>query len=287
MHDRSRFRRLVIGVVFFWITVFVFFPNLLVVITSFLKRDPVRFVEKTITLDSYRMLFEPVFFRIFIQSFKNALVATLVCLVLSYPFAYLLCRVAPSVRRYLLVLVIIPFWTSSLIRTYALVILLKGNGILNTLLLAVGVIHQPLQILYTEGAVFCGLVYTLLPFMILPLYAAIEKLDPRLVEAAYDLGAGRLQVFARVILPLTLPGIIAGCILVFLPALGLFYIPDLLGGAKSMLLGNFIRDQFLTARNWPFGAAASVILTAVMGGDALCLLPEPEAVQRLGDGVGP
>ncbi len=265
MRDKSLFRRLVIGVVFFWITVFVFFPNLLVVITSFLKRNPVRFVEASFTLESYRSLFEPVFFQIFIQSFKNALVATLVCLVISYPFAYLLCRIRPSVRRYLLVLVIIPFWTSSLIRTYALVILLKGNGILNTLLVAVGVIHQPLQILYNEGAVFCGLVYTLLPFMILPLYAAIEKLDPQLVEAAYDLGAGRLQVFARVILPLTLPGIIAGCILVFLPALGLFYIPDLLGGAKLMLLGNFIRDQFLTARNWPFGAAASVILTAVMG----------------------
>lgn len=265
MRDKSLFRRMVIGVVFFWITVFVFFPNLLVLVTSFLKRDPVRFVEYTFTIESYRNLFEPVFFQIFIKSFKNALVATLVCLVMSYPFSYLLCRITPSVRRYLLVLVIIPFWTSSLIRTYALVILLKGNGILNTLLLATGLIGRPLQILYTEGAVFCGLVYTLLPFMILPLYAAIEKLDPRLVEAAYDLGAGRFQVFARVILPLTLPGIIAGCILVFLPALGLFYIPDLLGGAKSMLLGNFIRDQFLTARNWPFGAAASVILTAVMG----------------------
>ncbi|MFP4350265.1 MAG: spermidine/putrescine ABC transporter permease PotB [Thermodesulfobacteriota bacterium] len=265
MRDRSLFRRLVIGVVFFWITVFVFFPNLLVVITSFLKRDPVRFVENAFTLESYVNLFDPVFFQIFIKSFKNALVATLVCLVMSYPFAYLLCRIPLRMRRYLLVLVIIPFWTSSLIRTYALVILLKGNGILNTLLLAAGVIHQPLQILYTEGAVFCGLVYTLLPFMILPLYAAIEKLDPLLVEAAYDLGAGRLHVFTQVILPLTLPGIIAGCILVFLPALGLFYIPDLLGGAKSMLLGNFIRDQFLTARNWPFGSAASVILTVVMG----------------------
>ena len=203
MREQSLFRRLVIGIVFFWITVFVFFPNLLVVITSFLKRDPIRFVEESFSLDSYRSLFEPVFFRIFIQSFKNALVATLVCLVMSYPFAYLLCRIRPSVRRYLLVLVIIPFWTSSLIRTYALVILLKGNGILNSLLLAAGVIHQPLQMLYTEGAVFCGLVYTLLPFMILPLYAAIEKLDPLLVEAAYDLGAGRVHVFTRVILPLT------------------------------------------------------------------------------------
>jgi len=265
MNEKSRFRRLAIGIVSFWITVFVFFPNVMVVVTSFLKRDPAHFVEGTFTAESYRNLFEPVFFRIFLNSFKNALAATAVCLILSYPFASMLCRIRPGVRRYLLVLVIIPFWTSSLIRTYALIILLKSNGILNAMLLTAGLIQEPLQILYTDLAVFCGMVYTLLPFMILPLYSSIEKLDPLVVEAAHDLGASRMQAFVRVILPLTMPGVIAGCILVFLPALGLFYIPDLLGGAKSMLIGNFIRDQFLTAGNWPSGAAASVILTLLMG----------------------
>ncbi|MEZ4528467.1 MAG: spermidine/putrescine ABC transporter permease PotB [Desulfobacterales bacterium] len=265
MNEKSRFRRLAIGIVFFWITVFVFFPNVLVVFISFLKRDPAHFVEGTFTAESYRNLFEPVFFRIFLNSFKNALAATGVCLLLSYPFASMLCRIRFSVRRWLLVLVIIPFWTSSLIRTYAMIILLKSNGILNNMLLSAGLIQEPVQILYTDLAVFCGMVYTLLPFMILPLYSSIEKLDLQIVEAAHDLGASRVQAFARVILPLTMPGVIAGSILVFLPALGLFYIPDLLGGAKSMLIGNFIRDQFLTAGNWPFGAAASVVLTLLMG----------------------
>ncbi|MEE4359027.1 MAG: spermidine/putrescine ABC transporter permease PotB [Desulfococcaceae bacterium] len=265
MTEKSFFRRSAIGIVFFWITLFVLIPNLLVIISSFLERDPAHFIRFVFSTESYRNLFAAVFFRIFLNSFKNAFIATLVCLLLSYPFAILLCRVRPSLRRYLLVLIIIPFWTSSLIRTYALVILLKGNGILNSLLMGAGLIREPLQILYSDFAVFCGLVYTLLPFMILPLYGNIEKLDIRMVEAAFDLGASRMQTFFRIILPLTMPGIIAGSILVFLPALGLFYIPDILGGAKSMLIGNFIRDQFLTARDWPFGAAASVILTAVMG----------------------
>jgi spermidine/putrescine transport system permease protein len=159
---------------------------------------------------------------------------------------------------------IIPFWTSSLIRTYALIILFKANGLLNTFLLSTGLISEPLSILYTETAVFIGLVYTLLPFMILPLYASLLKLDRRLMEAARDLGATSRHVFFHIVLPLTLPGIIAGSTMVFLPALGLFYIPDLLGGARSMLIGNFIKNQFLTTSNWPLGSAASVVLTLLM-----------------------
>ncbi|MGC9325610.1 MAG: ABC transporter permease, partial [Desulfomonilia bacterium] len=173
-------------------------------------------------------------------------------------------RIPDRLRRFLILLMIIPFWTSSLIRTYSLIILFKANGILNTLLLSAGIIEQPLNILYTEIAVFVGLVYTLLPFMILPLYASIQKLDPQLVEAARDLGAPARAVFFDIVLPITMPGIIAGCIMVFLPALGLFYIPDLLGGARSMLIGNFIKNQFLTTGNWPLGSAASVVLTLLM-----------------------
>jgi spermidine/putrescine transport system permease protein len=167
-------------------------------------------------------------------------------------------------RPALLALVVIPFWTSSLVRTYAIVILIKTEGLVNAFLLGVGLVDEPLELLYTELAVLIGFVYTELPFMVLPLYAAMEKLDWRLVEAARDLGAGAWSVLWRVLVPLTLPGIIAGAMLVFLPALGMFYVADVLGGAKELLIGNLIRDQFLSARDWPFGAAASVVVTVLM-----------------------
>ncbi|OQY57460.1 MAG: spermidine/putrescine ABC transporter permease PotB [Desulfobacteraceae bacterium 4572_88] len=265
MTEKSAFRNFAIFIVFFWILAFVFFPNLLVLVASFMERDEIRLIRPVFSLENYRKLSDPIFFRIFTNSFFYAFITTLLCLLISYPFAYMLTNVPRKLRKFLLMLVILPFWTSSLIRTYSLIILLKANGLLNTLLIRLGLIEKPLSILYTDMAVFIGLVYALLPFMILPLYAAFEKLDKRLLEAASDLGAGTFQIFAKVIVPLTMPGIISGCILVFLPALGLFYIPDLLGGAKSMLIGNFIKNQFLTARAWPFGSAASVILTLVMG----------------------
>jgi spermidine/putrescine transport system permease protein len=198
------------------------------------------------------------------NSLYLAALSTLTCLAMGYPFAYLLARVPRRYSRLLLLLVIIPFWTSSLIRTYAIIIILKTRGVVNNILLWTGLIQAPLELLHNDLAIFIGLVYTLLPFMVLPLYAAIEKLDPLLVEAARDLGAGWLKTFARVVIPLTLPGIVAGSMLVFLPALGMFYIPDLLGGARTLLVGSLIRNQFLAARDWPFGAALSVVLTAVM-----------------------
>ncbi len=265
MNEKSIFRRSAIGIVFFWITIFVFFPNLLVIITSFLERDELLIVRTVFTLESYRKFFDPMFFTIFLDSFRDSFVATLSCLLIAYPFAYLLAQISENIRKLLMILIIIPFWTSSLIRTYSLIIIFKANGLINMFLISLGMIDEPLEILYTENAVFFGLVYTLLPFMILPLYASIEKLDKRLIEAAYDLGASTSQVFRRVIIPMTMPGIIAGCTLVFIPALGLFYIPDLLGGAKSIMIGNFIKNQFLTARDWPFGSAASVVLTIIMG----------------------
>lgn len=263
MKDRSLFKTAVIALVSLWIVVLVCLPNLLVVAASFLERDEFRFVRPALTLDNYRQVFDPVFFAIFMRSFGFAAATTALALAAGYPFATLLAR--SRFRRTLLVLVVIPFWTSSLVRTYALIGLLKAKGIVNSLLLATGLVREPLSLLYTDGAVLLGLVYTLLPFMILPLYAAIEKLDPQLSEAGYDLGASRWQVLWHVTLPVTLPGIVAGSILVFLPALGIFYVPDLLGGAKSMLLGNLIKNQFLTARHWPFGSAVSVFLTLLMG----------------------
>jgi spermidine/putrescine transport system permease protein len=201
---------------------------------------------------------------VFGHSLGMALIATLLCLIVGYPFAYLLSRLRAAWRPVLLTLVVIPFWTNSLVRTYAVRSLLAAKGPLNNALLALGLIDEPVRLLYTGPAVTVGLVYVLLPFMILPLYSSFEKLDRRLIEAAADLGAGRLATFWHVIIPLTAPGIAAGSLLVFLPALGMFYVTDVLGGARDLLIGNFLKDQFLDARDWPFGAAASVIVIGLL-----------------------
>lgn len=264
MDRKSSFRNVAVGTTLCWITVFVVIPYLIVVAYSFLTPDPQGTVSWVFSLESYRQIFSPVFLKVCRNSFTLALSTTVLTLLAAYPFAFFLTRIREDIRRTLILIMIIPFWTSSLIRTYALVILLKANGIVNNLLLSTGLIDEPLGILYTQTAVFIGLVYTLLPFMILPLYASLQKLDTRLIEAARDLGATSSHVFFHIILPLTLPGIIAGSTMVFLPALGLFYIPDLLGGARSMLIGNFIKDQFLVTSNWPLGSSASVILTLLM-----------------------
>ncbi|MDS4028001.1 MAG: spermidine/putrescine ABC transporter permease PotB [Candidatus Contendobacter sp.] len=264
MRIREPFKLVAVGVIYCWLAVFALLPNLLVVIASVLERGSDEFVAFAFTLDNYRRLFDPRYLGVLLDSLWLAASTTALCLLLGYPFAYLLTRMPARWRPVLLLLVIIPFWTSSLVRTYAMVIILQTNGWLNQILLGLGLIAEPLELLYTEPAVIAGMLYALLPFMILPLYAVLEKLDRRLIEAARDLGAGRITIFRRIILPLTLPGVIAGCMLTFLPGLGMFYVADLLGGAKTLLVGNLIRDQFLSARDWPFGAAASVLLTGLM-----------------------
>ncbi|MES2142529.1 MAG: spermidine/putrescine ABC transporter permease PotB [Pseudomonadota bacterium] len=254
-----------ITTIWLWLSLFALLPILLVLITSFLENDPVQLVSWKFTLQNYIALINPLYLKVFLHSFLIAGLCTLICLCLGYPFAYILARLKSKYKSLLLFLVIIPFWTSSLIRTYAIISILKAKGLLNTVLLALGIIHQPLSILYTGSAVMIGLVYSLLPFMILPLYANIEKLDVQLIDAARDLGANTLITFLRVILPLTLSGIVGGIILVFLPAMSMFYIPDILGGAKSLLVGNLIQNEFLAAHNWPLGSAVSMVLTLSMG----------------------
>jgi spermidine/putrescine transport system permease protein len=265
MKDSRLFKRLIIAAVLVWMALFAFAPNLLVILASLGRAGDTAFVVPGLSLDAYRRLLEPVYGRILLSSLYLAGGVTLICLVCGYPFAAILARTRPPWRGWLLLLVVIPFWTNSLVRTYAMIAILNANGIVNHLLMATGLVSAPLPMMYTTGAVLAGLVYTLLPFMVLPLYAALERLDPRYVEAARDLGATPARTFVRIVLPLTLPGIVSGCMLVFLPAVGMFYVADVLGGARTMLLGNFIRDQFLTSRDWPFGAAASVALTLVMG----------------------
>ena len=189
---------------------------------------------------------------------------TLLCLLFGYPFAFIVATAGKRLRPLLLTLVMLPFWTNSLVRTYAMIILLRTEGILNTLLRWAGLIDEPLRLMYNNTAVMIGMVYMMFPFMVLPLYASIEKLDMRLLEAADDLGATPLRTFLHVTLPLTKAGILSGCLLVFVPSLALFFVTDLMGGSKVVLMSNLIKNQFLTARDWPFGSAVSVALILVM-----------------------
>ncbi|MFP4771797.1 spermidine/putrescine ABC transporter permease PotB [Pasteurella multocida] len=260
----NAFQKSTIGVIFGWLIFFVLAPNLLVLIVSFLTRDSSSFYALPFTLENYTRLFEPLYAQVVWNSLYMSGLATLVCLIIGYPFAFLLTKINPKYRPFLLFLVVLPFWTNSLIRIYGMKIFLGVKGILNSTLMSIGLIDTPIRILNTEVAVIIGLVYLLLPFMILPLYASIEKLDYRLLEAAKDLGANAFQRFIKVIIPLTMPGIIAGCLLVLLPAMGMFYVADLLGGAKVLLVGNVIKSEFLISRNWPFGSAISIGLTILM-----------------------
>lgn len=264
MKTRWWVKEVSIASVSLWLVVFALIPLLMMFVLSFMQHDPDQIVIWHFTFKNYTQLFSSVYLLVFVHSLLLALTATLLCLLLGYPAAFLIAQSSPKIKPILMLLLIIPFWTSSLIRTYAIMTLIKAKGLLNTLLISLGIIHHPLQILYTNTAVVLGLVYNLLPFMILPLYSNIEKLDTNIFEAAYDLGASKLRTLFKVTIPLTLPGIIAGVMLVFLPAMTLFYIPDILGGAKSLLLGNLIENQFLLMNNWPGGAATSVVMTLLM-----------------------
>lgn len=259
------FKKIVILTPTLWLVFLALLPFLLVLLASFLSSGQDQLIDFHVTLQNYRDLFHPVYFHIFIRSFYLAGMTTLLCLLFGYPFAFIISQFSEKTRSVLIFLLIIPFWTSSLIRLYSLIILIRGQGLINQFLMWSHVIHQPLNLLYTKTAVLIGLVYALLPFMILPLFANMEKFDWRLIDVAKDLGANRFQTMTRVIIPLTKSGIIAGAILVLLPAMTMFYIPDVLGGAKSLLLGNLIKNQFIEARNWPLGSAASVMLTLIMG----------------------
>jgi spermidine/putrescine transport system permease protein len=197
------------------------------------------------------------------RSIQLSAVAAMLCLILGYPLALFIARSGRRKGLYLQ-LVILPFWTSFLIRTYAWVFLLRDTGLANTLLMAAGLIESPIPLLYNDGAVLLGMVYGYLPFMVLPLYATLERMDPALLEAAEDLGARPWTAFTHVLLPLSAPGIRAGLALVFVPCLGAYLIPDLLGGGRTILVGNLVQNQFTTARDWPFGAAVSLALTAIV-----------------------
>jgi spermidine/putrescine transport system permease protein len=244
-----------------WALAFVVAPALIMLVYSFAQRGTLGGVVYDFTLENYRDVADPVYLGIVIRSLGYAALTTAICLLAGYPVAYAIGRASERSRNLLLMAVMVPFWTSFLIRTYAWVTILKSEGLLNSLLIQFRLIAEPLELLYTPGAVVLGLVYTFLPFMILPIYTSVEKLDGALIEAALDLGAGPLRAFARVILPLTSPGIAAGVLLVFVPALGIYAVNDILGGGRVDMIGNIIENQFKgNARNWPFGAALGTTL---------------------------
>ncbi len=258
------FKFISIGLATAWLTLFVFFPSLLVAITSLFTRDPQHFISLPLNLENYQRAVDPLYLKVLWDSFRMSLLATLLCLLIAYPFAMSLVKIQKKWQAVTLFLMIVPFWSNSLVRTYALQFILGKQGLINSSLLAVGLIDKPLQLMYTQGAVILGLCYILLPFMILPLYSSLEKMDLRLNLAAKDLGAHAWSRFWHITLPLSMPGIVAGCLMVLLPSMGMFYIADLLGGAKNLLLGNVIKTQFLATRDWPFGAAFSVLLLVLL-----------------------
>lgn len=246
-----------------WLLLFVIVPTVMIVIYSFASKTALGEIRYDFTWKNYISAFNPVWLKIFLMSIWYAFLTTVICMVVGFPVAYFIGRSPPGVRNLLLTLVMIPFWTSFLIRTYAWISLLSRDGLINSLLVSAHIVPEPIIMMYTPFAVVLGLVYNFLPFMILPIYTSVERLDNAMVEAAYDLGAGPVRAFSQVIIPLTRPGIAAGALLVFVPAIAMFAITTLMGGGKVPTIGEVIQKQFTTARNPPFGAALGTILLLI------------------------
>jgi spermidine/putrescine transport system permease protein len=246
-----------------WLLLFFLVPLLIMLAYSFMPKGVYGGVERGFTIEHYVRFGNPLYLTILWRTLYDSTVCTIICLLLGYPTAYVITR-SGKYKELLLFLVVLPFWTSFLVRTFAMIFLLRDGGFVNTMLLKANLIDEPIQMLYTPFAVMLGLVYGFLPFMVLPIYASLEKLDLSLLEAAEVLGARSTKRFLRVTLPLSMPGVVAGSLLVFVPALGSFLTSDLLGGAKEMLIGNLVQNQFAAARNWPFGSAASFIVMALV-----------------------
>lgn len=249
-----------------WYAAFFALPLAFMIAYSFAINDPDRFFTVTFGFytDQFERIWDPIYLRIYRDTFVMALTGTIGCLLIGYPFAYFLATRAKKHRTLLFFLVIVPFWTSLLIRTYSWVLILNEQGPLSEILLTTGLRSNPLNILYTSSAVWIGIVYDYLPLMVFPLYVSIERMDRSLIEASRDLGANRLTTFRKVTLPLTLPGIMTGSLLTFIPMTGEYVVPEILGGAKSFLFGSLVANEFRTAINWPFGAALSMVLVLAL-----------------------
>lgn len=252
-----------VGPVTLWLAFFVAVPLLYVFVMSFCSLDQNYNVVFHFTMENYARLFDINYLEIYFQSLVIAFLTTVICLVLAYPFSFLIARTTSRYKAVLYMLVIIPFWTNSLIRIYGWRTFLGANGWLNHVLMSAGIVDAPLDLLFSKGATILGMVYCLFPYMVMPLYTAIEKLDRNLLEASADLGARKVTTYRKIVIPLTASGIFSGSIMVFIPCLGLFFVSDILGGGNSDIIGNLIERQFQSGNNWPLGSALSIILIAV------------------------
>ncbi|EJU19887.1 ABC transporter, permease protein [Peptoanaerobacter stomatis] len=247
-----------------WTLLFTIIPLIIIFIFSVSSSNQIGEISFDFTIDKYKQFFEPIYIDVFFRSVKLSLYSTIVCLIVGYPVAYIIANKGLKIRNFLIIFILLPQWTNFLLRTYAWMSILKDNGPINSFLLRIGIINEPLTLLYTDGAVLMGMVYNFLPYMILPIYTVILKIDKNYIEAARDLGANTVTTFRKIIFPLSMPGVVSGVIMVFMPAISTFVISDLLGGGHSMLMGNLIQNQFLAARNWQFGSAISMILILII-----------------------
>jgi spermidine/putrescine transport system permease protein len=265
MKNDSLFRKAVITNTILWLFVTTIAPNLLIILISFTKRDPEQLINFSFTLENFSQALSPLFLKVYFNSLKIGIISVVLCLIFGYAYAFIMYREKNKfIKYFLLIAIIIPFWTSSLIRTYSIIFILKLNGFLNQLLLATGLIDSPLNMLYGNGAVIFGFVYTLIPFMIIPIFLSLRKIEYSLIESAKDLGASSTDIFLKIILPLSSTGVISGCSMVLLSSLGMFYLSDLLGGSKTVMIGNLIKDQILLNNNWNLASAISVILYLIV-----------------------
>jgi len=247
-----------------WLVAFMVLPCVLILVYAFFERGMFGGIEYDFTLDNFKRVVDPLYGKIFLSSARIALTASVLAIMIGYPAAYAIAKAPRRWQPILLFFAVLPFWSNYLIRTYAWIVLLNREGLFNNLLRALGYQGEPLSMLYTEGAVVTGLVYNYLPFVILAIYSTLSRLNPELMEASRDLGAGAVRTFFRVTLPLTLPGVAAGGVFVFVLSIGNFVTPALLGGGRFQMIGNLVYDQFLTANDWPFGAALGMALIAIM-----------------------
>lgn len=247
-----------------WSVIFTLVPLITIIIYSFSGRDAFGNIVYEFSLDNYKMFFTPIYMNVLWRSIKLSVYSTVICLLMGYPMAYIIASAKGAKQNLMVMLFIVPLWTNFLLRTYAWMGLLRDQGIINEILLNMGLIKEPIQMLYTSGAVVLGMVYNYLPFMVLPIYSVLVKIDKSLLEAARDMGANEMQVFSKVLFPLSFPGVATGIIMVFMPAVSTFVISDLLGGGQTILLGNLIQNQFMAARNWQFGSAVSVLMMLML-----------------------
>lgn len=247
-----------------WAVIFTVIPLFIILVYSFTKRDAFGNIVYEFTFDNYKNFFTPIYLNVLWRSVKLSLYSTILCFLLGYPMAFIISRAKGMKQNFMVLLFIVPLWTNFLLRTYAWMGLLREQGIINEILMKIGIISEPLEILYTNGAVILGMVYNFLPFMVLPIYSVLVKMDKSLIEAARDLGADEVSVFKKIIFPLSFPGVATGIVMVFMPAVSTFVISDLLGGGQTILLGNLIQNQFMSARNWQFGSAVSVLMMILL-----------------------